>query len=71
MDDRLVLFAGTVAQSKLSKLRRLLSRIFRRIDLDTKNERSIGKTNKCKIWIVDKDCGLWTGTAQCGLILKY
>ena len=28
MDDRLVLFAATVTQSKLSKLCRLLSRIF-------------------------------------------
>ena len=43
MDDRLVLFAATVAQSKLSNLCRLLSRIFPRIDLHMENERSFGK----------------------------
>ena len=43
MDDRLVLFAASVAQSKLSKLGRLLSRIFPRIDLHEENERSFGK----------------------------
>ena len=55
---RLVLFAATVAQNKLSKLCRLRSRIFPRIYLHKENERSIGKTNKYKIWIVDKDYGL-------------
>ena len=38
MDDRLVLFAATLAQSKLSQLCRLISRIFPRIDLHKKNE---------------------------------
>ena len=45
MDDRLVLFAGTVAQSKLRKLRRLLSRIFRRTDLDTQ-KRKVNRENQ-------------------------
>ena len=67
MDDRLVLFAATVAQNKLSKLRRLLSRIFPRIYLHKENERSIGKTNKCKIWIVDNDYGLWTIDWHCSV----
>jgi len=39
-DDRLVLFAATEAQSKLSNVCRLLSRIFPRIDLHMENERS-------------------------------
>ena len=43
MDDRLALFAAIVAQSKLSELCYLLSRIFPRIDLRNENERSIGK----------------------------
>ena len=43
MDDRLVLFAATVAQSKLGKLCRLLSCILPRIDLHKENERSFGK----------------------------
>ena len=33
------------------------------------NERSIGKINKYKNRIVDKDCGIWTGTAKCALKL--
>ena len=40
MHDRMVLFAATVAQSKLNKLCRLLSRIFPRIGLHKVNERS-------------------------------
>ena len=43
MDDRLALFAAIVAQSKLSELCYLLSRIIPRIDLRNENERSIGK----------------------------
>ena len=43
MDDSSVLFAATVAQSKLSKLCRLISRIFPRIDLHKENERSFGE----------------------------
>ena len=43
MDDRLVLFAATVAQSKLSKLCRLISLIFPRIDLHKENETSFGE----------------------------
>ena len=39
-DDRLVLFAATVAQSKLSQLCRLISRMYPRIDLHKENERS-------------------------------
>ena len=62
MDDCSVLFAATVAQSKLSKLCRLLSRIFPRIDLHKENERSFGKfpfiTNKYKTRIADRR--LWT-----------
>ena len=62
MDDCLVLFAATVAQSKLSQLCRPLSRIFPRIDLHNKNERSFGKfpfiTNKYKMRMADRR--LWT-----------
>ena len=43
MEDRLVLIAATEAQSKLSNLCGLLSRIFPRIDLHQENERSFGK----------------------------
>ena len=43
MDDRLVLFAATVTQIKLSKFCRLISRIFPRIDLHKENERSFGE----------------------------
>ena len=43
MDDRLVLFAATVAQSKLSNICRLLSSIFPRIDWRQENESSFGK----------------------------
>ena len=43
MDDRLVLLAATVAQSKLSKLCLLLSRIFPRIAFHKENEWSFGK----------------------------
>ena len=56
MDDRLVLFAAAVAQSKLSKLCRLLSRISPRIDLrKTKGRAEIFP-------FINVDCGqrLWT-----------
>ena len=56
MDDHLVLFAAAVAQSKLSKLCRLPSRIFPRIDLrKTKGHAGIFP-------FINEDCGqrLWT-----------
>ena len=65
MDDRLVLFAATLAQSKLSKLCRLLSRIFPRIGLHQGNEGSFGKTNKYKRRIADR--GLWTMDWHCSV----
>ena len=43
IDERLVLFAATLAQSKLSQLCRLISRIYPRIDLHKENERSFGE----------------------------
>ena len=43
MDDRLILFAAALAQSKLSQLCRLISRIYSRIDLHKENERSLGE----------------------------
>ena len=43
MDDSLVLFAATVGQRKLSKLCRMISRIFPQIDLHKENERSLGE----------------------------
>ena len=76
MDDRLVLFAATVAQSKLSKLCRLVSSIFPRIDLHKENERSFGKFSLLspiskKRGLRTGDCGPWAGTAQCALKIKY
>ena len=59
MDDRLVLFAATVVQSKLSKLCRLLSSIFPRIDLHKEN----GKEQQTQ----NLDCGqgLWNMDWHC------
>ena len=69
MDGCSVLFAATVAQNKLSKLCRLLPRIFLRIDLHKENERSYGKfpfiTNKYKTRIADGR--LWTMDWHCSV----
>ena len=77
MDDCLVLFVVTVAQSKLSKLCRLPPLIFPRIDLH-KESKTKGHTGNfpllptsIKQGLRTGDCGQWTGTAQCALIIKF